>query len=466
MTLSHYMESLLSKFTDTRVVRNITSLVQNIIEHTSIRLWSISQDKAEFERSRRLLNGSLQSGLDEESVSEALRSVGSQQIQTRFKTSPPELVVLLHEPCDIRKEYAEELEHLGTVRSLDGKLISGYQTFNPVLVTEQGTSPQPLATTVYSNGDPHYVTEEELKRYHKVKQLDPEREPERERHKEIEQFLSEGSAVNLKQLLRTHGTQVVQQMQFQFPDVRRCHILDRQFDGEPYFDFLGQELGDWFVIRLKLSRNSNSIQVDEATGNTQALKLNAVAFAHRHRYGISTIRLHHTTYQNVTCQVEWDRLRLSKTAYTVVRVTLHDRKGHPIFAEPMLLITNMPVVKADAACRTYRLYLLRAKIEGVFKFCKTVLGWEAFQVRDYDSIRRLLTLAYFVAGYFYASDSELIENPTIALICALGGGKGVLSRYFFLKGLQKLLVYQTVLQFMLEHHVEQRTFWEMMDFVT
>ncbi len=42
MTLSSYIEGLLLKFTDTRVVRNVTSLVQNIIEHKTTRLWSMS----------------------------------------------------------------------------------------------------------------------------------------------------------------------------------------------------------------------------------------------------------------------------------------------------------------------------------------------------------------------------------------------------------------------------------------
>lgn len=69
-------------------------------------------------------------------------------MQKKLGESQPDVLVLLHDPCDIRKEYAEELEHLGTVRSLDGKLIPGYQTFNTVVITEKGTSPQPLETTV------------------------------------------------------------------------------------------------------------------------------------------------------------------------------------------------------------------------------------------------------------------------------------------------------------------------------
>jgi hypothetical protein len=53
MKLTEYLSGVLSNFKDSRVIENVTVLVQNIIEHKSIRLWSISEDKAEFERSKR-----------------------------------------------------------------------------------------------------------------------------------------------------------------------------------------------------------------------------------------------------------------------------------------------------------------------------------------------------------------------------------------------------------------------------
>ena len=112
----------------------------------------MSQDNAEFERSKRLLDGSLQSVLDETKAADALRSVGSEQMQVKLDTSgkpePCDLLVLVHDPCDIRKEYSAELENLGTVRSLEGKLIPGYLTFNTVVVEERGRSPQPLDISV------------------------------------------------------------------------------------------------------------------------------------------------------------------------------------------------------------------------------------------------------------------------------------------------------------------------------
>ncbi len=71
MKLTNYLSGVLANFKDVRVIRNVTKLVQNITEHKTIRLWTISEDKAEFERNRRLLDGSLKSTLDEEKASQA-----------------------------------------------------------------------------------------------------------------------------------------------------------------------------------------------------------------------------------------------------------------------------------------------------------------------------------------------------------------------------------------------------------
>ena len=79
MTLSNYLQGLLAHFSDARIVRNLTDLVQNIVEHTSIRLWSISHDRAEFERSKRLVDGTLKAVVDEQTVAEALRENGGRE---------------------------------------------------------------------------------------------------------------------------------------------------------------------------------------------------------------------------------------------------------------------------------------------------------------------------------------------------------------------------------------------------
>ena len=443
MTLSSYLQGLLTHFTDARIVRNITTLMQQMVEHTTIRLWSLATEKAEFVRHRRLVDGSLRAVLDESLVAEALREIGSHAL-----TQAPEdtaLLVLVHDPCDIRKPYAAELECLGTVRALDGRLVPGYQTFNTVILDEGGHTPPPLDVTVYSNGDPHYVTEEELAHEERLQRTPSASSPlSTERLAGIRQYLAEESWLNLYRVVSAQLTRLARHLQQQAPRRPRCHILDRQFEGERYVRLIARELQDFFVLRLKSSRTVPGLVV------AGSVSVQDVPCLHMTGYAISTIRLHHRTYQNVTCYLEWGPFCLDQHEYTMVRVTLVDRHRRLIFDDPMVLLTNLPVTGREEACRVYRLYLLRAKIEGVFRFCKTVLGWEEAQVRDYASMRRLLALTFYLAGYFYASDSTLIDNPVIALICALGGGKDAVTRYFFLKGLQCLLMYRRVLYFQQE----------------
>ncbi len=158
-------------------------------------------------------------------------------------------------------------------------------------------------------------------------------------------------------------------------------------------------------------------------------------------------------YQEAECLFEWDTLNLRGSEYSVVRITMMERTGKPIYKQPMLLLTNITVQKAEQAREIYSLYLMRAKIESVFKFLKDVLGWEEFQVRDYESIKNIIALAFFVGGYFYEIGSDLTENPTIALIAQLGGGKGKVTRYYFLEGLKKLLTHKSVERFLEKQEV-------------
>jgi hypothetical protein len=60
----------------------------------------------------------------------------------------------------------------------------------------------------------------------------------------------------------------------------------------------------------------------------------------------------------------------------------------------MLLITTIEVNTYLEAQEIYRIYLLRSKIESVFKFLKEVLGWEEFQVRDWESIKNLIAIDF------------------------------------------------------------------------
>jgi len=268
MKLTDYLSGVLSGFKDSRVVKNAISLVQNIIEHKSTRLWSISEDRAEFERSKRLLDGSLKSVLDAKKLSAALRehSVAALGAEARL--------IVMHDPCDIRKKYTETPEKLGKVRDLAGKLINGYSTFSTVATDVTGKKLYPTDITVFSNSDERYVTVEELEAWTKGK-LQP---VDRERAEQIEHFIEEKSYFNLPRLSRAQMKAVSEAFKQENPDIILCHVLDRQFDGAGYFEFIGEELHDEFVIRLKISRNSDESETDAETDEMTAIKLKDLAF--------------------------------------------------------------------------------------------------------------------------------------------------------------------------------------------
>jgi len=461
MKLSAYMDELVTQFTDSRVVRNATNMVQKIVEHQTLRLWTISETKAEYERGKRLLDGSLKSVLDDEQIAQVLREKG-----TKGLGSEPRLFVL-HDPCDIRKEYATAMEKIGTVRSLDGALINGYQTFNTVAVDELGRKLYPLDITVYSNGDEHYITEKERKAFAKGKLAQSDAVSDQQRAEEIEQFLAERSDLSLARISQQQLTRVSQAFKKQNPEMVLCHVLDRQFDGVNYFEFIDQELEDEFVIRAKVSRNSEKVQDDPEREKPAWLKLKTVKFAHRHQTILSKVRLKKKVYQQAKCIIEWDTLTLDDHSYSVVRITLLDRKGNPIFKNPMLLISNISVNNAVQAQAIYQTYLLRAKIEAVFKFLKDALGWEEFQLRDYESIKNIIALGFFIGGYFYEIEHSLVDNPTVQLIAQLGGSKkGKVTRHFFLLGLKQLLSFQAVQRFIHQPQIDDDTLSDIFAFLS
>jgi hypothetical protein len=431
MTLLTYIGVLLSNFYDKRIIQNIEQMIQKIVENKSIRIWSNAKDKAEFDRHKSLLDGSLKSVLDDKKISDALRKNGVNAL------ADSEHIILLHDPCDIRKEHSKGSENLGKVRSLDGDIVNGYSTFNTVAVDEKNKQVRLIDLAVYSNGDPHYVTQEEIKQYQKGSLQKSQNSQDRLRAQQISRFMEDDTYVNLSRLTHKQLKLSSELFKKDNPQLTLTHVLDRQFDGNEYFSFIDQQLQDEFVIRLKTSRNSDQFVIDEETHKKHWIKLKDVPFAHSDSLFIDKLLIKSRVYQQVKCLLEWDSYPIEGKDYTVVRISLLDRKGVSIFKEPMLLITNRSVLNAEQARCIYHLYLKRFKIEGVFKFLKNVLGWEDFQVRDFESIKNIIALCFFVGGYFYEIESTLTQNQTIQYLCELGGGKGKITRHYFLKGIAK-----------------------------
>lgn len=390
-----------------------------------------------------LFNGELESVLDDRKISETLRRMSIGEL------SDEDIVIALHDPCDIRKAYSEKLENLGVVRDLNGNLVNGYSTFNTVCVNGDGKRLHLSDITVYSNGDKaHYVKQAELDELVK-KQVKSVKKKEKveltERETAILKLIEEDELVNLGRITRNQLQAVSRQFKEANPEITVWHVLDRQFDSSPLFEFITHHLNDKCVVRLKISRNSNEKETNEA-GKEVAVKLKNASLNGKQIDTLDKVRIKKKVYQQAKRVVEWGTLTLEGETYNVVRVTLLKRDGTRIFKQPLLLLTNHSVENHQGALSIYRIYLMRSKIEEVFKFVKSAVGWEEFQVRDWESIKNLIATAFFVGGYFYKIEPQLARHPVVKWLCQIGNGKGKVTRHFFLEGLKSLLIH---------HHIEQ-----------
>lgn len=452
MKLVDYAKGLLSNLKDSRVVRTAKNMIEKIVDNKSIQIYANSSDKAEYKREKRLLDGSLNSVLKDSKIRDALmeNSVAS------FKGE--NYLYLLHDPCDIRKEYSEKLENLGKVKALDGKIVNGYSTFNTVIVNEKAQKLRLHSTEFYSNREERYVTQEELDKY---KKLLKDKEVTNERNIEIKKHVEENSYINLQKITLNSIKRSSEFLKVQNPDVVLCNVLDRGFDGDKYFEFINEDLSDKFVIRLKMNRNS-----DKLDDKGKSIKLEELNLENSTEIILKKVMIRKKVRYDVKCLICWGKCRINGKEYMLVRVMLFDSKGNRIFKNPLMLLTNLEAINFEEAYHIYKIYLMRAKIEGVFKFLKEVLGWEEFQQRDFESIKNLVTLCYFIGGYFYEIEDVLVRNSTIKMIAELGNSKGKVSRYYILKGLEKLLIAQEVERFRKDNEISDEDFMEMMSYAT
>ena len=432
--LDTYLFNVLGYFKDKRVKKNVLLLAQLVILTGHLRIFSMSKDKAQYDVLKGLLSGGQVQTLSSATLVEAIRDEAVARLGAVWAT------YVLHDGSDIRKPNAQDMEYLGKVMSLQKQVISGYKTMNSVAVDIFGKELTLIDHTTFSTAQPEYVTQELVNDVRKNPSKDPD----------LAQKIAKGdylnnSTVYLQAVQNSHNT--IKRARL---DIKITHIQDREFDSESCFEYVN-DLGDEFITRLKLSRLSNHSQPTfTPTGKVSRRvvyeKLIDTAFKHTSEYAIKRITIKNKTYVNVKCRIEWDKLALNNRLYTVIRITLMNEKGQNIFLQPMMLITNRAIDIAQDAQQIYQAYLLRFKIEVVFRFLKTNLGWETFQVRDFESIKNLIALAFFLVGYFKELNEDIQKHEIYALIAKIGGGKGIISVNFLLKGIEKIAHFQQIQQ--------------------
>lgn len=422
-TLSEYIAPLLAQLGQKQVRENIENLSNKIIDNQTGQLWSLSEDKNEYNKNLRLLNGSLQTIVDVSKLNVSLLANSVDFLEGKV------YIIVVHDGSDIRKRWSKKSENIDFVRDLEGKLIHGYPTFNSVAIDLKGKQVRLLQSTPYSTKEESYLSQTDINDYHAKKLLKARRE-------EVKNLLKSGNWYNHNSIVNIHIDRINAQIRAVNPEAIVIHVYDRGHDSVSLFQH--QDKADsFFIVRLKLNRNSNELIINEK-GKEVAVKLCKQQFLEGHEKYYEKLRFKNKTYFRVKGIFEWSKLEIEGNFYSVVKVRFYNSEGKSIFEKPMLLLTNMEVYNEVLTELVFEIYMKRVKIEGVFKFCKQELGWENFRIRDFEGIKNLIALVYFLAGYFYEVEHELVKHPAAQWLAQLGNGKGKVTPFYILKGIGKL----------------------------
>jgi hypothetical protein len=422
-TLSEYIAPLLEQLGQKQVRENTENLSNKLIDSQTGQLWSLSEDKNEYNKNLRLLNGSLETVVDVSKLNVSLLSNSVDFLKDKV------YIIVLHDGSDIRKPWSRASENLDFVRDLKGKLIHGYPTFNSIAIDLKGKQLRLLQSTPYSTKEKTYLSQTDINDYHAKKLLKARRE-------EVKLLLASGNWYNHNSIVTAHVDSINAQIRAVNPKAIVIHVYDRGHDSVSLFQHHGKS-DSFFLVRLKLNRNSNELYINDK-GKEVALKLSKQQFLKGDEKYYEKLRFKNKMYFRVKGIFEWSELEIEGKVYSVVKVRFYTSEGKSIFGEPMLLLTNIEVYNEILAELMFEIYMKRVKIEGVFKFCKQELGWENFRIRDFEGIKNLITLVYFIAGYFYEVEHELVKHPTAQWLAQLGNGKGKVTPFYVLKGIGKL----------------------------
>lgn len=406
-SFSSYMHLGLSTVVDVRSQNSLLSLSEQIKNNQHCKLWTLSSDRNEYERW--LYQLSKQEG--------GLNMAALNELMLRHSVSDLEgvnAVVVVHDACPLRKPYARQMESIGKVRSLEGKLINGYESFNSVAVGKDKLH--------LLNGTP---------------------------------FSSKQEQAEQKELAFAQLSRVSQAFKEANPEVVITHLIDREADDAEFFDEI-DALTDRYVIRAKANRNSDVQGWNEQKGKQCPVKLINKQLEHCFSQRLEKFMHGGKAYEQAQAQVEYERVWVGRQWRYAVKVRLLTRDGQALFKDQMLLITNIVVDSELMALYVYQLYLKRSKIEAVFKFLKQQLGWEEFQIRQLVAIKHIILLCFFIGSYFYEYEPQLTKNEFVVTVCQLAKAKGKLTRHFFLKGLPILAQTQMALQFLQQQNLSQQ----------
>ena len=137
--LTTYASSHRDLFGDQRLFDGFVGTLQGILGSQSLHLSKVANASSLLagrhaeRRVRRLVHGANQRApLSAEALMERLTKEGAKRLAWEDE------VLLILDESDLRKPFASSMEHLDTVRSLDGKLVPGFRTLNVLGIGASG----------------------------------------------------------------------------------------------------------------------------------------------------------------------------------------------------------------------------------------------------------------------------------------------------------------------------------------
>jgi hypothetical protein len=346
--------------------------------------------------------------------------------------SDKQIVCNIHDISPIRKPESRKLDSLGVVKDLNNGLISGYETFNSVMIDTKGKNLRLLASTPFSNGDSDFVGVKERKLY-ETGQL------KGVRRAEIEQNDLLAVSFNQNDIIQNQLRQIASHIKETSSSLTVIDLFDRGFDSNELFA-LENEINHEFITRLKSNRNGNQVYFTDKS-EQKSVKLKDQFFIKGEELAYKKICFRERIYLEAKGVFQWDSIEIDGKSYSVLRVGFYQRNGMKIFKDEMILLTSLDIDGIEMAKMVWELYMQRMKIEAVFKFCKQELKWEAPRIDDWETMKNLLSFIYFVAGYFYEVEDQLKKDPTVIWIAELAKSKGKITPHFIMKGIGVLAAY-------------------------
>lgn len=428
--LSIFSQILLGKIQNKCICSNIEAFLSGVIKTSSTKIFTFASDAKEFDRIKNALSGKSKNGITPEMCNEALLEQSISNID--FNST----LFVIHDGSNILKPESKFQSDLCKVQDLDKVLVNGYVTFNTICVDDKEKKIHLLQSKLYSTNDSGG--------FNQSMAGFTEREIMEEQVKKVDIALKE-----------------------KFPDVNLIHIFDRKHDDKNWFSFVS-DLDSSFVIRIKLNRNSNETTIEERENKAGekkpkevTIKLVNANLCSKKEIFLEKFVWKNKTYKNAKLVSSYGTLLIDNITYYVVKTQVYQEDGKKIFKEPMLLMTNIKVESHEKAFEIYQFYLIRSKIESVFKFLKQELGWEDFRVRNFLAIQNIVVLCFFVAEYFYEQEDKLSTDEQVIFLCKLAKSKGKITKHFYLKGLVIAAHYLLFLDYVKENNLSEREVQEL-----